>query len=88
MAKSIELPDLGSARDEAVDDPAVNFLDIPAFESAEIHRQEDELKNFTGTSLEAQRMELLKTKKVEEFLKAVAGRYGLLPDHASTTSLY
>ena len=84
MAEGIELGDVGSARDEDVDGPAVqserpNFLGISASEAAEIRKLENEPVNFTDISIEAQRRELTKTKKVDAFLKAVADRYGLLP---------
>ena len=84
MAEGIELPDLGSgSRDDVPKEQEqageiAPFIDIPAFDSTAIHNQEDALKHFTGSSLEAQRRELLKTK-VDTFLKAVADRYGLLP---------
>ena len=81
MAEGIELSDLGSGfHDDVAEQPdeTTPIIDIPAFESTAIHNQEDTLEHFTGSSLEAQRRELLKTK-VDAFLKAVADRYGLLP---------
>jgi len=89
MAKVIELGDFGRPRDEGVDQPENNetiasfpdipasesagFLDTPAFEAAEIRGLENEPKGPTR-SIEAQRRELTKTKKVDSFLKAVARR--------------
>ena len=94
MAESVELGDFGRPRDEGVDQPeddetvppfpdipaseSADFLSTPAPEAAEIRGLENEPKGPTR-SIEAQRRELTKTKKVDAFLKAVAKRYGLLP---------
>ena len=81
MAEGTELGDFGRPRGEGVDQPEddetlppfpdipasepAEFLDTPASEAAEMHRQEDESESFTGTSLEALRREFMKTKKVD-----------------------
>ena len=81
IAEGIELQDIDWQKD--VDQPdddeaATSFIDIPPSERTAIHKPEDALEHFTGSSLEAQRRELLKTK-VDAFLKVVAEKYGLLP---------
>ena len=80
MAEAIDLPDLaGGSRDVDYDEATLPPIDIPTSESARIHTQEEALAGFTGSSLESQRHELLKTK-VDAFLKVVADKYGLLPE--------
>jgi len=86
MAEGIELPDLGGLDEDAAqptfaqqsNETTTPFIDILASKSMAIHSQEDALKYFTGSSLEAQHWELLKTK-VNVFLNVVADRDGLLP---------
>jgi len=80
MAEGVELSHLGSGREDVVDQPdeTAPFTNIPASESTVIHNQEDALGHYTGSSLQAQRRELLKTK-VNAFLKVVADSDGLLP---------
>jgi len=80
MAEGVELSDLGPRSEgwEGRPDETTPFINIPASESMVIHNQEDALGHYSGSSLQAQRRELLKTK-VNAFLKVVAGIDGLLP---------
>ena len=76
MAEGVELSDLGPRSEgweDVVDRPdeTTPFINIPACESTVIHSQEDALGHYTGSSLQTQRRELLKTK-VNAFLKVVA----------------
>jgi len=81
MAEGIGLQDIGRQKEvnqPDADEAATSFIDIPASERTHIRKQEDTLIHHTGSSLAAQRRELVKTK-VDAFLKVVAERYGLLP---------
>jgi len=60
MAEGVELSDLGSGREEVVGQPG-DFIDLPASDAAVIRNQEDALKHYTGSGIEHQRRELLKT---------------------------
>ena len=79
MAGGVELSDMGPRSEDLEDQPneTTPYI-ISASEAAMIRNQEDALARYTGSSIEHQRRELLKTK-VDAFLKAVAARDGLLP---------
>ena len=80
MAEDVELSDLVRQKNvnQPEDDEATTSFIIPDSGRTLIHKQEVEHERLIGSSLEALRRELLKTK-VNAFLKVVAAEYGLLP---------